>query len=982
MKKRLSGILTLLLALVVQISFAQQREVSGSVTDEEGLPLPGVNVLVENTNRGTQTDFDGRYTISAREGEVLVFRYLGFALRRIPVENQSFINVVMEVDAATLEEVVVTGYTTTSKAKTTSASSVVSAEMIEDIPVASFEQMLQGRAPGLLIASGSGQPGTAAKVRIRGTSSINGNNAPLYVIDGVPVSESEFNGLNANDFASVSVLKDAQASALYGSRGGAGVIVITTKSGTFDSPTVVNYRGQLGFSEIPDPNFQVFDARQYYEFGRIVGRNNYTDEEIAERVAETNTNWQDHIFRTGMTNSQELNISGGDKKTRFYTSLGYYEQEGVIITSALQRFTSKINLEHKVNDWFSVGVNNSMGFSKNNFINSEGGVNLNNVALYAYMGNPTQPLYNEDGSFATGSGRNAANYIEAQRTGANTQDELKIISTAFAKLDFTQNLTMNYRMGMDFEDEFAVFAYHPSSFVGGTTTPGQSGFHDESSYRQFKFNSTLQLRYFDTFADDHTIDVSGFVEYYKEHFRSSGFRGFGLEPALFGYASSITAGTVDNGLIPTVRGGVAERGLFSVFGSASYDYADRYGIEVSVRNDRSSRFAEANKEATFYSVGARWNIDQEAFMQGVDGVSMLKLRGSYGTSGNERSIADFSYLQRLGRTLYQGQDVLTVGGLPNTNLKWEVIKQANIGLDFGFIQDRLEGSLDVYNKRSTDLFVNYTIPSGYGDTGVLANEGIMRNRGIELGLNYDIINTRDAYLNIFANAGYNENEIIDLGQVNEFEFGTSIVRVGEAFNAHYEVEFAGVNPATGEPLYRDLEGNVTNVYSSAYRRTGYGSPEPVYTGGFGFDFRYRGFELSSLFSFAAEYYRYNNQTFFIENPSFSSAYNQSVQLLDLWQQPGDITDFPGFAYAREFSSRDIEDASYLKFRNFTVGYRVSEDYLERSNMLFSGVRVFVQGVNLATWTEYTGFDPEDDNNIAQFEYPTPRTVTLGVDLRF
>jgi TonB-dependent starch-binding outer membrane protein SusC len=981
MKKRLQGMLTLLLVLVVQIGFAQQKTVSGTVVDEEGLPLPGVNVIEKGTRNGTQTNFDGEYSLTVAEGQSLVYSYVGFTTQEVIVGSSNVLDIVLNLDRNALEEVVITGYTTSSKRKATSASSLVGAEEIETVPIASFEQILQGRAPGLLVNSGSGQPGTSAKVRIRGTSSINGNNSPLYIVDGIPIDEGSFKNLNPNDFESVSVLKDAQASALYGSRAGAGVIVITTKSGNYNAETAVTYRSQIGFSEIPEANIETFNAQQYYEFNRLRGANNYTDAEIAALVAETDTDWKEYIFRTGVTNSQEVNVTGGSDKTKFYTSLSYYDQDGVIITSKLQRFSVKGNLEHKVSDRLSIGMNNTMAFSKSNFINSENGVNLNNVALYAYMGNPTQALYDEDGNFLTGSGRNAANYIERQQTGINQDDELKIVSSAFANLKLNEKWSLNYRLGMDFEDEFSVDAIDPATFVGGTITPGQSGRQSESSFRRFKFNSTLQLRYANTFAEKHSVDASAFVEYYKEHFRSSSFTGYGLEPALFGYANSITAGTVDNGLIPTVGGGVAERGLFSVFGSATYDYDNRYGLDFSVRNDKSSRFSDANKEATFYSVGARWNLDEESFLRNSDVVTELKLRGSYGTSGNERSIADFSYLQQLGRTLYQGEDVLTIGGLPNSNLKWEVIKQGNIGLDFGFFENKLNGSLDLYDKRATDLFVSYTIPSGYGDTSVLANEGVMQNKGIELGLSYDLIRGEDFNVNVFGNASYNKNEILDLGQVNEFEFGTSIVRVGEAFNAHYEVEYAGVNPSNGEPLYYDLDGNVTNIYSSANRKTGYGSPEPIYTGGFGANIQYKGFELSTLFTFAAEYFRYNNQSFFLENPSFAGAFNQSVNMLDVWQQPGDITDIPGLAYARDFSSRDIEDASYLKFRNLTLAYNLKENLLGEKAFI-KGARIYLQGVNLATWTEYTGFDPEDNDNIAQFEYPTPRTITAGVDLNF
>lgn len=982
MKTKLKGILTLFLALVVQVAIAQT--VTGKVTDGTGEPVLGATVLVKGSSNATTTDFDGNYSINAASSDTLVYSFAGYSPQEILVGGQRVVNVVME---ESLDAVIITAFGTTTKPKLQSAISTVDAEDIRNVPFASFEQILQGRAPGLLINAGSGQPGTAAKVRIRGTVSINGSNDPLYIIDGIQMDADSFATLNPNDFENVSVLKDAQATALYGSRGAAGVIVVTTNQGRLNAPTRFTYSSQFGFSEVGEQQIQMMNASEYLQFGRILGNNNLTDAQIATEAAANGFDWSSPFYRTGTTLNQNMSMSGGSEKTAFFASVGYFEQEGIIKTSGLQRITTRLNLTNQATKKLKIGLNTSLGFSKRNFVPAEGAVNLRNPAAYAYLGNPLRSLRGANGELLTGVGNNGANYYELLTTGVQRQDEVKLQINGNLAYQFNDNWVFDYRLGADFEDDLSAQGSAPDSFIGGTETPGQAGFYREQTRRDLFLTSTATIGYNKTFNEKHTFTGLLGQEFIQNHFRGNGFTGYGLEPGLFGFPDAITAGTPANELIPEIRSGDNVRtGMFSLFGRATYDYDNKYGAEFSLRQDRSSRFARENNSAVFFAVSGRWNINREDFMDDVDWVNNLKLRASYGTAGNER-IGQNQFLQTLATgTNYAGTRPLFQGGIANPNISWETTAQFNVGLDFDLFDARLGGSLDYYNKLTEDLFIPFTIPSYFGDTSVNVNGGTLVNEGVELGLTYDVIrpksNNPDGFsLTVNANMAYNRNEITDLGtQVTQFEQGTSIVRVGEAIGSHYTVEWAGVNPSNGEPLYRDLDGNVTNVYSAANNKTGFGQSEPIYQGGFGFDAGYKGFSLSTLWTFAQEFSRFNNQTFFVENPNFV-AFNQSNEMLNIWQNPGDITDVQGAAFQREFSSKDIEDASFLRLRNVTLAYNFNQNVLDKVGFV-KGVRIYAQGVNLLTFTEWTGFDPEDNNNIASFEFPTPRQYTFGVDINF
>ena len=982
MKTKFSVTLTLLLVLVVQISFAQNKNVSGTVSDESGVPLPGATVIVVGTSTGVSTDFDGVYSLSVSEGSSLEISYVGMTNQTVLIGSDSTYNVTLQKDVSSLDEVVLVAYGNSSKQKVSSSISTISGESIEQVPLGSFDQILQGQAPGVQVFSGSGQPGAAARVRIRGNGSINGSSAPIYIVDGIQITSGDFAALNANDFASVSVLKDASATAPFGSRGANGVILITTKKGNYNQQTSLTYKAQYGISQVGDAPFEMMNSKEILEFQRLVNSGDgagLTDAEIAE-LAQTNTNWKDVFFRTGITQNHEIEISGGNEASRFFTSLSYFDQEGIAQRSNLQRFTLRANFENKISEKSKFGVTSSLGFSKSNFIDSENGIALQNPFAAAYLAQPYQSLYDENGGFITGNGFVGGNAYENLIVNGNNNQQVKIIAQGFFETELLKNVVFRTDLGIDYsQDNFIDFA-NPNTYYGTISEPGGEGQYGESNNYNSRITATSKLGYSNVFNNKHSVDVSLFTEYYKQNFRSSSLRAYGINPLLVGYVAGTTDGTPENELIPVVGGTKVVRGLFSAFAIANYDYDSRYGISASIRRDASSKFSDKNQWANFYSVAARWNISNEDFMSDVSFVNNLKFRASYGTVGNQAAVADYAAETSYGQLSYGGVNGIGVASIGNPDLKWETSQQSNFGLDFDLFDYRISGSVEYYNIKTVDLFVDYTLSLTSGFSSLQSNAGSMRNAGFDIDLNIGIIDNDNFTLDLYGNLNYNKNEILDLGQVSEFEAGTSIIREGLPLGSHYVVGWAGVNPANGEPLYYDLDGNVTNQFSESNATADWGSFNPEYTGGFGLKATLGGFDFSTLFTFADEYYRFNNQTFFQENHNFSQ-FNLSTIMNTMWQNPGDVTEIQSNLYPREFSSKDIEDASFTKWRNLTVGYTLPKKFADTISF-FDSFRIYGQVQNLKTWTNFTGFDPEDDNNIAGYEYPMPTIYTLGLNIKF
>ena len=1037
MRSKFKWIFTLLLACSMQFSFAQEKTVTGVVT-ENGMPIPGVTVAVKGTTVGTQTDFDGKYSIKAKSGQVLEFSYIGLKTQSITVGSSSTVSVTMSTDdAVNLGEVVVVAYGTSSKRELTSAVSTVTAKSIEQVPIASLDQILQGAVAGMTVSTGSGQPGQSASVRIRGISSLSGSRDPLYILDGVPIDANNFKSLNSNDIESLSVLKDAAATALYGSRGASGVVLITTKKGKFNSGFKAQYRALYGVSMEPVAGFDVMNASQYLTWqrdvlgagygatgssGSVVGNGPLTDVEIAAISAQTNTNWADIFFRKGTTTSHEMNFTSGNEASRSYTSIGYFKQEGITLRSDLERFTFRTNLELKPTDKFRFSYNLTLNYSKSNSVVDRArpgventGGELDNPFIVPYIGLPYLSPYNADGSLniignqlSGAYGTNADGSIgDFSSSGANgfqntpflalntntlntdRDTELKAVGQLSADYKILPKVKVGGSFGIDYTNAKNLDIASPLS-IRGTVSPNATSANKGYQYEGYSvdanFNVNSFLTYADTFNEKHNFEATISTEYFYNDFKASGFQAYGLNPALLGSGSGFTSGSLLEGGEAIYAADVfsqnSELALFSYFGVLKYDFDRKYGFQLSARRDASSRFLEDNRWGTFWSVSGRWSISDEKFLENSTVISDLKLRASYGTTGNQGVGSYYVGYETIAGGTGYGANQAYFPAIADSSLKWETTTQTNIGLDFGLFKN-LRGSLDVYDKKTEDLFFLTQLPTSTGFASVNKNIGKMSNKGIELELNYDVINTSDLTVNIFANGAYNKNEIVQLDGLTDFQgVGSTRLQVGEAFGTYNTVRYAGVDPSNGQPLYLDVNGDVTNVYNIDDRVSSGKSFVPKYTGGFGLNATYKGFQLSTLFSFAAEQYRLNQSLSLIEDVSAASFSNQSVTMLDAWQNPGDITSIPAVKYGSirlQNTDRYLEDASYLRLRNITLGYVLDGSKFQDSKY-FSTVRFYVQAQNLATWTKYRGFDPESNTASNFFDYPTPRTFTFGVDI--
>jgi len=1020
MKTKFSVILTLLLALVVQISYAQNKNVSGTVSDDNGLPLPGATVIIDGSSTGISTDFDGNYSITASVGDVLVFSYVGYANQSQTVGASNIINVSLVQDNA-LEEVIIEAYSNNaiSKEKSVSAITTLSAESVESRPNASVVQMLQGQVPGLNIGTGSGQPGANSLIILRGVGSINGNIEPLFIVDGVPVDEDNFRSINNADVATISILKDASASSLYGSRGANGAIIITTKKGRYGASLEVNYKSQYGFSQLPRANFEMMNSRQKLLLDRSRGQglgNGLSDQAINAIANQVNTDWSDVFFRNGTTNSHNISISSGSDKTNSYSSFNYFEQEGVTRRSSLQRFSFRNNFNGKSEDEkFNYSSSITANYSTSDFIQNEGTGTLSNPFIVPYVALPYYSQYNPDGTLNTiGSGEDSfANtpYTSLNNTILNTnlQEEVKFIGNVRANYEFATNLTAGISFGVDYTQITSKFIESPESIYGqSAVASGDAEFqgnHFESFFRDVRFNNIVSLNYNKVFDDKHTLDLTGYLEFSKSHSNSFSMDQFGLNPKLVGNGAAFIPGDTYEDLnedgvidgaaefpyIPSVASSEVEVGLFSYFGVLKYDYDGRYGLQASWRRDASSRFTQSNKWATFYSVSGRWNIHKEDFMQNNTFFDNLKLRVSYGTSGNDRITGGYyggttqTYDLYGQGTGYNNTVAYYASSIANADLKWETSKQFNIGLDFSILNRKLSGSIDVYEKNTEDLFQSFPISSINGTNAIQANIGSMNNKGAEVSLNWQAINSGDFSLSVFANGSYNKNEITKLPNgENVDNGGRTILSEGQPIGSFFAVRWAGVNPANGQNLYYDIDGNVTDVYSEDDRVFIDKAIYPTYQGGFGFNSSWKNFSLDTQFSFVADIYRNNGSLGVVEDPTLTSLSNSSTSLLEAWQQPGDVTHIPALtteSIRNRLTDRYIEDASYLRLRNITLGYNFKS--LLNENSPISNIKIFIQAENLITWSKWRGWDPESSFRSSDFfDYPTSKIFTVGLDVNF
>lgn len=972
--------LTLFLMTFGGVSLMAQSvvKVSGVVTSsDDGLPMIGVAVMAGPGN-GVITSIDGDYLIEVAPGTELVFSSIGFLDEKVvvpSVENFTY-NVVMQTETMNIDDAVVIAYGVRKKGTVAGSVSTVKSDKLENTPTAAFDQALQGQVAGLTVLSSTGEPSASATMTIRGTNSINSGTAPLYILDGVAISAADFNTINPADIESMSILKDASSTSIYGARAANGVIVITTKRGRDMERPNVNYRMQMGWSAMAHGNWDLMNTAERIQYEKELG---LTAGQNYDYLSKTDVNWMDAVFNdSAMLQSHELAVSGATETTNYYLSGGYYDQEGIAPGSVFERYSMRFNFEQQMSKWLKMGTNTMFNY-QNIKQADEGAYTLVTPISAARFMLPYWNPFRADGSLAsindgswTGQGQNPLEWLE---NNPLKYKKYKMISTVFADLTFYRNLVFRTQFAVDFSHTTGFSQsfpdYLPNQGEGSAARSSADGLG-------LHLTNTLTYRFnLDNIHDFNFLLGHEWQDYHTESFSVS----------TAGQTNSLLT-DVSNGTRATswTSTSASDYSRVSFFGRGEYNFADRYYTEVSVRTDGSSRFGKNNRWGVFGAVGFMWNIRNEEFMSASrDWLTMAQAAFSSGTSGNSE-IPNYEHLALIGG----GSDYVGDAGVAplqpgNENLTWENTWTTNLALHFGF-WNRLNVDLELYNKKTTDMLMSvplaYSQSNGYGYKW--SNVGAMVNRGVELNMSATLIQVRDFAWNINANVGYNHNRLTELyNGVDEYETSNTSTKlvVGHPVGEFYINRYAGVNPANGDALWYDKQGNLTNELRDEDKVLVGKSYHAPWQGGFGTSLSWKGFNLSAQFSWVGDRWMINNDRYFDESNGRFMTYNQSRRLLNRWKQPGDITDIPRHGEYTEFDSRLLEDASFLRLKNLMLSYSLPSGLLKKSGFI-RGLRFYAQGQNLLTFTNFSGLDPEGVTNVYAAQYPMSRQYTFGLDLMF
>lgn len=1020
MRSKFKWIFTLLIALSMQLSFAQEKTVTGVVSDASG-PLPGANVVVRGTKSGTQTDVDGKYSIKAKAGDVLIFSFVGMTDTSSKVGASNTVNVKMQ-EGVNLNEVVVSqGYRNVTKKNAVTAIASVSSETIGNRPNASLINTIQGQLAGVNISANTGQPGAKSSVVIRGIGSITGNTDPLYVIDGFPSNSDNFRSINPNDIESFAVLKDASATSEYGNRGSNGVIIIKTKQAKFgDTKTKFTYDSQYGVGYLQTPKYTYANSKQLLKIEKNAGTglgSSLTDAQIAAYTV--NTDWVAYFLRPSTTVSHNVSMENSAKNSSSFTSISYFKQDGILTTTGLSRFTLRNNIVGKsANEKFKYSVNASLGYSKNNEATNLGGGAINrNYITGAFLGAPyvSPDIYtgsqsaldyynNTPGLLAT-----PIMLIDKLKTYQNLTDEIRVDLSNEFSYKITKDFTAKSRTSTQLISNRFFQSEGPNSFNAllFSSSPGVSslaggnfnGFEDVNQRREFYFTNLFQLGY-NKVIGDHTFNAFANFEYNHSRLNSNNIRQRGLIPGVYvpntgaGFAADVAT---NDFYVPQISVGQLRNDLVSYFGSVDYDYKKKYGLVATVRRDGSSRFIGDNQWGNFWSVGGRWNIDEEAFMDNVTFVNSLKFRGSYGTVGNQRVVGGtifaginppgFADIYNVSNNAYNGATGYSINfGYPE--LSWELTTQYNVGVDFELNDSRLRGSFDYYNRATSEQFLSSPVTSTSGvDTINRNSEATVTNKGVELQMSYDLIRDtkNEIALTFKANGSYNDNRVSKIESTGgRIINGNFITENGGNIFEPYVYNYLGVNPLTGNLLFESANGTPTETPVAADRKAQNVNFSPVYVGGFGFDFSYKGFFVSSLLTYAFDVARFD---FDLDNLHDVGAIGQFVvspDMLNAWTPTNTNTVIPSLSAtnfgAGDLSNRFLRDASFVRVRNIQLGYNVPKKFLK--DTYITDMSFTLQGENLYNFTKWEGFDPESDRTADVYQYPTPKLFTLGLQVKF
>lgn len=975
--KRLSLWLLFFAVLGIQSALARTYKVKGNVVSKsDNEPLIGVSILQKGTTNGVVTDIDGNYELQIQGGEAtLVFSYIGLQTQELKVNARTgVLNVAMEDDSHLMDDVVVVAYGVRKKGTIAGSVSTVKNDKLENVPAPSFDQALQGQTTGLSVISNSGEPSKAATFQIRGTNSINSGTAPLFILDGVPISSSDFNTISPSDIESISVLKDASSTSIYGARAANGVVVITTKRGLSMDKAKVTFRAQYGFSQLAQNNWNMMNTAERIQYEKEIGIDTGKDYDVLSR---TNVNWLDMVFndRAPLQN-YEVSVNRATDRLNYFVSGGFYDQDGIAQSSTFRRYNMRANAEVKASNWLKVGTNSMVAYEEVEQADDGSYALYTPISACRFM-LPYWNPYNEDGSLAsendgtwTGTGSNP---IEWMANNPVTNKKYKVLSTVFAEITPIKNLTIRAQFGADFSHSTAFMQSFPSYIINNET--GTAG---RNSSDMLNLTETTTVNYRWELNSDHSFNFLLGQE--GVDYRSEGFQVITTGQSN-DFLTNISSGTRASSWADSTT----SYSYLSFFGRGEYNYKDLYYADFSVRADASSRFGTGNRWAGFWSLGFMWNLKSEPFLKDIEWLSSAQIALSTGTSGNS-SIPDYDHLALVsGKANYEDQAGIYPSQSGNEDLSWEKLWSSNVALRLGFL-DRINLDIEFYNKKTTNMLM--LVPDSYALTGEgehWDNIGAMLNRGVEFNVSADVIRTKDFVWSVNANASYNKNKLLELyNGVQEYEVSTTATKlvVGHSVSEFYINRYAGVNPANGDALWYTKDGQITNEYNEGDKVMTGKTFDAPWQGGFGTSLAWKGFSLAAQFSWVADRWMFNNDRYFEESNGLYAAYNQSKRLLyDRWKQPGDITDIPRHGVTPQFDDRFLENASFLRLKNVTLAYAFPQRLLSKTNF-FSSARIYLQGQNLLTFTGFTGLDPESSSNVYKAQYPMSRQFTLGVEVSF
>ncbi|MBX9085081.1 TonB-dependent receptor [Bacteroides cellulosilyticus] len=991
----------------------QKTKLNGTVVDETGEAIIGANVIVKGTTNGCTTDLDGHFTLDVDHlPATLMVSYIGYTRQEIKVTSAKTIKVEMAPDNNLMDEVVITGYGTFKKSAYAGSAASVKGETLKDVPAISFKDLLQGNAPGVQFTSSSGQPGASSSLRIRGMGSFNASNSPLYVIDGVPMRSGTINTMssdagldimstiNSSDIESVTVIKDAAAASLYGSRAANGVVLITTKKGKAGKPSI-SLKADWGSSDFAmdyRPIMGGEERRQYIYDGLVAGQIKkgkseadamaYADGEIDDYAPVPwcgYTDWDDVLFKKGNHQSYEASLSGGTDRFKYYSSLSYLKQDGIAINSGLERISGRLNVDFQATSKLKLGAN-VLFAAVNQDVYSEGTSYSSPFYTSRNAVVPSDPIYNEDGSWNRDLIRiGDRNPLLSATYDYQREYVTRTFNTIYGEYEFIKDLKFKSTFSYDYVITKGKDWSDPRTSNGDDINGGMS----KKYYEYNKMVWANQVSYKTSIARDHHIDaLVGYEidDQYRDY--------------LSGYATNFAThdkNQISNGMkTESVGGNDTRTRMVSYLTRLNYDYKNKYYLGGSFRTDGSSRFQRDNRWGSFWSISGAWRIIEEKFMSPTkDWLTDLKIRASYGVNGTLPSDY-FGYMGLSSLTNgYLEQPGIIQSQLRNDDLQWETNYNLNLGLDFA-LWNRINVTLEYYTRTTKNLLMDRPISMTTGFSSYLMNIGEVKNKGVELEISSTNIHTKDFSWNTTFNISHNKNKIVTLdGMQTEIKSGSQIRKVGKSYRTFYMIEFAGINPETGAPQFYtndvDENGNyikdITEEINKAHAIVLDKHAEPNAIGGLSNTLRYKWFDLNFMFSYQFGGYSYDNWAQKTEHGGNDLEANIPSYYKDSWKKPGDVTKYelfyekPSVAMNKVTTTRRLHSTDFIRLKTLTFGFTVPKDWTRKIGI--ENVRLYASANNLWTWAAYDYYDPEAvSGGTAIWGTPPLKTVTFGINVNF